>query len=225
MRSDLAQSLFALASWRSANNKFTAPAKASSRPALEAWSSCKPKMSKQKVQLIRIVFGAVLAAMVFVVTMFRFPLLGSKVHFANAVCLLSGLLLGPVWGGTAAGLGSALYDLSFYNEGIINLLITFVSKFAMAWVCGIIAGKRNEKAQPVIRVVLACVAGALSYVALYMLKSAIYGAIAGNAWAAVASKFPACHRGCTDLLSCCGTGPESRRDPEKTGRCSKMITA
>ena len=84
-------------------------------------------MSKQKVQLIRIVFGAVLAAMVFVVTMFRFPLLGSKVHFANAVCLLSGLLLGPVWGGTAAGLGSALYDLSFYNEGIINLLITFVS--------------------------------------------------------------------------------------------------
>ena len=108
------------------------------------------------------------------VTLFRFPLLGSKVHFANAVCLLSGLLLGPVWGGAAAGLGSALYDLSFYNEGIINLLITFVSKFAMAWVCGIIAGKRNEKAQPVIRVVLACVAGALTYVALYMLKTWIF---------------------------------------------------
>ena len=141
-------------------------------------------MKKSEIQLTRIVFGAVLAALVFVVTLFRFPLLGSKVHFANAVCLLSGLLLGPIWGGTAAGLGSALYDL-------INLLITFVSKFAMAWVCGIIAGKRNEKAQPVIRVVLACVAGALTYVALYMLKSAIYGAIAGNAWAAVASKFPA----------------------------------
>ena len=61
----------------------------------------------------------------------------------------------------------------------------------MAWVCGLIAGKRNEKAQPVVRVVLACIAGALTYVALYMLKSAIYGAIAGNAWAAVASKFPA----------------------------------
>ena len=95
-------------------------------------------MSKQKVQLIRIVFGAVLAAMVFVVTMFRFPLLGSKVHFANAVCLLSGLLLGPVWGGFAAGMGSMLYDLFLYNEGIINLLITFVSKFAMAWVAAML---------------------------------------------------------------------------------------
>ncbi len=148
-------------------------------------------MKTNEIRLTRIVFGAVLAALVFVVTLFRFPLLGSKVHFANAVCLLSGLLLGPVWGGLAAGLGSALYDLSFYNEGIINLLITFVSKFAMAWVCGMIAGKRTEKTQPVFRIVLACVAGALTYVALYMLKSAIYGAIAGNAWAAVASKFPA----------------------------------
>ncbi len=149
-------------------------------------------MKKSEIQLTRVVFGAVLAALVFVVTLFRFPLLGSKVHFANAVCLLSGLLLGPVWGGFAAGLGSALYDLAFYNEGIINLLITFVSKFAMAFVCGLIAGKRkNGKAQPVLRVVTACVAGALTYVALYMLKSAIYGAIAGNAWAAVVSKFPA----------------------------------
>jgi uncharacterized membrane protein len=149
-------------------------------------------MKKNEIQLTRIVFGAVMAALVFVVTLFRFPLLGSKVHFANAVCLLCGLLLGPVWGGTAAGLGSALYDLSFYNEGIVNLLITFVSKFAMAWICGLIAGKRNnEKTQTLIRVVAACVAGALTYVALYMLKSAIYGAIAGNAWAAVASKFPA----------------------------------
>ena len=148
-------------------------------------------MKKNDNQLTRIVFGAVMAAIICVITLFRIPLGQSKVHFANAMCLLAGLLLGPVTGGLSAGLGSALYDLSFYNEGIINLLITFVSKFAMAWVCGIIAGKRNEKAQPVIRVVLACVAGALTYVALYMLKSAIYGAIAGNAWAAVASKFPA----------------------------------
>ena len=50
-------------------------------------------MKKNEVQLTRIVFGAVMAALVFVVTLFRFPLLGSKVHFANAVCLLCGLLL------------------------------------------------------------------------------------------------------------------------------------
>ncbi len=147
-------------------------------------------MKKNEIQLTRIVFGAVMAAMVYVITLFRFPLLGSKVHFANAVCLLCGLLLGPVWGGTAAGLGSAVYD-AFHGYDTLNVLITFVSKFAMAWVCGKIAGRREEKTQPLIRVVIACVIGALTYVALYMLKSAIYGAIAGNAWAAVASKFPA----------------------------------
>ena len=147
-------------------------------------------MQKKQFQNQDVVFIGVLAAMVYVVTLFRFPLLGSKVHFANAVCLLAGLLLGPNLGGVAAGLGSALYDLTMYNEGIVNLLITFVSKFAMAWVCGKLAGKPEEK-QPVVRVVIACVCGALTYVALYMLKTGVYGAIAGNIWAPMVSKFPA----------------------------------
>ena len=147
-------------------------------------------MKNQDRKVLNTVLVGVLAAMVYVVTLFRFPLLGSKVHFANAVCLLSGLLLGPNLGGVAAGLGSALYDLTMYNEGIVNLLITFVSKFAMAWVCGKIAGKPEEK-QPVVRVVIACVCGALTYVALYMLKTGVYGAIAGNIWAPMVSKFPA----------------------------------
>ena len=147
-------------------------------------------MKSQDRKVLNTVLVGALAAMVYVVTLFRFPLLGSKVHFANAVCLLSGLLLGPNLGGVAAGLGSALYDLTMYNEGIVNLLITFVSKFAMAWVCGKIAGKPEEK-QPVVRVVIACVCGALTYVALYMLKTGVYGAIAGNIWAPMVSKFPA----------------------------------
>ena len=147
-------------------------------------------MKNQDKKVLNTVLVGALAAMVYVVTLFRFPLLGSKVHFANAVCLLAGLLLGPNLGGVAAGLGSALYDLTMYNEGIVNLLITFVSKFAMAWVCGKIAGKPEEK-QSVSKVVIACVCGALTYVALYMLKTGVYGAIAGNIWAPMVSKFPA----------------------------------
>ena len=147
-------------------------------------------MKNQDKKVLNTVLVGALAAMVYVVTLFRFPLMGSKVHFANAVCLLAGLLLGPNLGGVAAGLGSALYDLTMYNEGIVNLLITFVSKFAMAWVCGKIAGKREEK-QPVAKVAIACVCGALTYVALYMLKTGVYGAIAGNIWAPMVSKFPA----------------------------------
>lgn len=147
-------------------------------------------MKKQDSKILNMVLVGALAAMVYVVTMFRFPLLGSKVHFANAVCLLAGLMLGPVNGGLAAGLGSALYDLTMYNEGIVNLLITFVSKFAMAWVCAMLAGKAEEK-RPLPRLLIACVVGALTYVALYMLKTGIYGLIAGNIWAPIVSKFPA----------------------------------
>ena len=41
------------------------------------------------------------------------------------------------------------------------------------------------------RTVIAAAAGALTYVALYMLKTGVYGAIAGNIWAPMVSKFPA----------------------------------
>ena len=146
-------------------------------------------MKKRSIEARDIAFVGVMAAMIYVVTLFRFPLLGSKVHFANAVCLLAGMLLGPLQGGLAAGIGSALYD-AFGGYDFVNVMITFVSKFAMAWVCGRLM-RRTERAHRIDRTVLSAVAGALTYVALYMVKTAIYGAIAGNAWAAMASKFPA----------------------------------
>ena len=145
-------------------------------------------MQTQQNKLLKIVFAGMLAAMVYVVTLFRFPLLGSKVHFANAVCLLSGMLLGPVWGGLAAGLGSALYDAFGGGYDILNILITFVSKFAMAWVCGslLAASFKNQQQAGPVRAVIACAAGALTYVALYMFKSLLmYG------WAGMVSRFPA----------------------------------
>ena len=132
-------------------------------------------MKKREFTVFNITFIAMMAAIVYVVTLFRFPLLGSKVHFANAVCLLSGILLGPLQGGLAAGIGSAFYDaVSGYD--LINVLITFASKFAMAWVCGaILASDAHARGKGRIdRTALACLCGALTYVALYMLKTFIY---------------------------------------------------
>ena len=147
---------------------------------------------KQYFTTYRIVFIAVAAAMVYVLTMFRFPLLGSKVHFANAMCLLSGLLFGPLSGGLAAGIGSGLYDL-LNGYGIDEAVITTVSKFAMAAVCAVIArtGRSGgDELQDVTeggavsvwrglwdkapRIIVGCIVGALSYVALYMLKTFVY---------------------------------------------------
>ena len=138
------------------------------------------KASSSKSQLTRIVFGAVMAAIICVITMFRIPLGQSKVHFANAMCLLAGLLLGPVTGGLSAGLGSALYDVLFGGYDFLNAAITFVSKFAMAWVTAMIYGAWKKKhADPewketVLPLVISCAAGALTYVALYMLKTWIF---------------------------------------------------
>ena len=93
------------------------------------------------------------------------------------ISLLAGMLLGPVFGGVAAGLGSAIYD-AFAGYDVLNVLITFVSKFAMAYVCGLIVRKGNGKQRDY--TLIGSIAGALTYVALYMLKTAVYGAIAGN---------------------------------------------
>ena len=131
-------------------------------------------MKQKKMNTVTICFAAMMAAMVFVVTLFRFPLLGSKVHFANAVCLLSGMLLGPVVGGAAAGLGSALYDAFVGGYDFVNVLITFVSKFAMAFVCAHVLRAFRSHRNTVFSAVMASVIGALTYVALYMLKSLIY---------------------------------------------------
>jgi len=125
----------------------------------------------------KIAFCGVMAALIYAATLLRIPFLGSKVHFANAFCLLAGLLLGPVSGGIAAGMGSAIYDL-FAGYDFVGILITFVSKFAMALVCGLIFHGRR-KAEPSgkmapLRTILACIAGALTYVLLYMLKTYIY---------------------------------------------------
>ena len=114
-----------------------------------------------------------MAALVCAVTLVRIPFLGSKVHFANAFCLLAGMLLGPVPGGLAAGIGSALYD-AFTGYDAAGILITFVSKFAMAWVCGKLMPAREDTRLNVHRTVLSCIVGALSYVFLYMLKTYIY---------------------------------------------------
>ena len=130
--------------------------------------------------ITKIVFTGVMAAIICVITTFRIPLGQSKVHFANSMCLLSGLLLGPAWGGTAAGLGSAIYDVLLGGYSFFDALITFVSKFAMAWMTGILYKtwvlKKEEKSwkENLLPLILSCVLGALTYVALYMLKTWLF---------------------------------------------------
>lgn len=135
-------------------------------------------MQRKNFSVYDVVFIGTMAAVVFVITLFRVPVGSSKLHFANAFCLLAGLLFGPVSGGLSAGIGSGLYDLILGGYDIPQVLITFASKFLMAFVCGLIFSSSREKGkdrrQFWVRLIVSCIAGALTYVALYMVKSFVY---------------------------------------------------
>lgn len=127
-----------------------------------------------KTNTYKIVFLGLMAAIVFVITELRFPLGESQVHFANGMCLLSGMMFGGVPGGIAAGFGSALYDALSGRYDILDIIVTFVSKFLMAYAAGAIYFLKRPKVS-MTRSIIASVAGALLYVALYMLKTLVFG--------------------------------------------------
>ncbi len=98
-------------------------------------------------------------------------------------------------GGLAAGLGSALYDILFYPAYIDECWITFLTKGAYALVAGWIAWRGKPCAYW--KATLATAAGAVTYAALYLLKSYFYkglliqGLTHQAAMIAVVSKLPA----------------------------------
>ncbi len=156
---------------------------------------------KQSVSVYRLVFCALMAAMVYVSTVIRIPLGDSKISVANAVCILAGFLMTPVDAGIAAGLGSALYDVTLGGYDAVGCIITFVSKFAMAFVCSALnllyeAKTKRDIRKPSVSVYLISAVAALTYVVLYMLKTMLMGLIvdglAMNAvWVKMAAKLPA----------------------------------
>lgn len=155
---------------------------------------------KKHVNVYRLVFTALLAAMVYVGTLIRIPLGESKIQLANIICLLGGFLLSPVDAGVAAGLGSALYDVTLGGYDAVGCLITFVSKFLMAFVCSVLyrlyIRKTKKTARITVSMYLIAAAGALLYVLLYMTKTFLMGIIVdglnvNGVWVKMLAKLPA----------------------------------
>lgn len=126
----------------------------------------------KKLSVRRIAAIGILAAMVYVTSAFlQIPIptaIGStRLHLGNVMCLLSGMLLGPFYGGLAAGIGSMIFDLldPIY---ITSAPFTFAFKFLMATICGMISRHHSGKKR---WCVLGAFAGAISYVILYLSKS------------------------------------------------------
>ena len=130
------------------------------------------EVTRLNLSLKRIVMIGLLAAGVFVASaLLQIPIptpVGqTRLHMGNVLCLLSGILLGPLGGGFAAGLGSALFDLT--NPAYIaSAPFTFIFKFFMGWVCGLIAwrGGHSKKAY-----LTGAILGSIAYVICYLFKS------------------------------------------------------
>ena len=134
-------------------------------------------MANSRNKTFKICFIGLMAAIVFVVNYFRIPFMGTQLHMTNALCVLCGLLFGPGAGFLAAGIGSGLYDI-VAGWGA-ECIITFINKGAIALVAGLIgyhaARRDNPSAADHAKIILGSILGALTYVALYMLKTFIAG--------------------------------------------------
>lgn len=100
--------------------------------------------------LKKIVMTALFAALACVATMsIRIPTpgTGGYIHPGDAVVILSGVILGPGWGGLAAGIGSSLADL--LGGYFIYVPITFAIKGIIAGIAGLIYQKvgKTSKSQ------------------------------------------------------------------------------
>ena len=156
--------------------------------------------TKSKFTTRKIVFIALMAALTCVGSAIRVTLPldiagTTSFHLGNIFCALSGILLGPWAGALAAGLGSAIYDMT--NPLYISeAWITFLMKAAYGLAAGAVAFA-GKKEGGYVKAILATIAGAMTYAVVYLAKSYFYGGllIAGltpdAAWVTVLGKVPA----------------------------------
>ena len=142
-------------------------------------------MKTNTISTKKIVMTALLAALTVAGSYLRIKVPSvvgtSAFHLGNIMCSLSGILLGPWYGGLAAALGSAIFDMldPIY---ISECWITFITKGAYGVVAGLIAwsGKKPWSASIKLfypKALLAAICGALTYAALYLSKTYFYSAL------------------------------------------------
>jgi uncharacterized membrane protein len=127
--------------------------------------------------LYRVILIGLMAAMVFVVTTFLkidipTPTGKTMIKLGNAVCILSGLLLGGVGGGLASGIGSMFYDLldpAYAPE----FWITFIRFFLTGMIAGLISHAAGRKGRSFQFNLIAAIAAALFSYLFYIGQSVL----------------------------------------------------
>lgn len=144
--------------------------------------------TSRKSGAVNLALTGLMGALVIVGTFISIPIpvLGDRtmIGLGNVFCILSGLLLGPVYGGLAAGVGSGVFDL--VGGWASSAPTTLINKFMMAFVCGAIAWSGRSEGRRLYRVIAGAVSGSLTYCVLYLFKSFVEAKLEGSADEAMA---------------------------------------
>lgn len=115
----------------------------------------------------------VMTAVSFISNFFSIPLGDvTRIHLGNVFCGLSGILLGPVAGGAAGGLGAFFYD--FTNPlYVAEAPITLFNKFFIGFLAGLISHKGEHYGEKASLNLVGAIAGNLAYTLLFYAKNFI----------------------------------------------------
>lgn len=136
-----------------------------------------------KTNTKKLVFAALMAAIACIATMIvRIPVTatGGYVNLGDGIVILSGVMLGPVYGGLAAGIGSMLADL--FAGYVTYAAATFLIKGIMAVVVGLIVKKTNAGVK---NVILTGVVAEIIMIAGYFLFESVFMSYGFGALSAV----------------------------------------
>ena len=96
----------------------------------------------------------------------------TRIHMGNVFCSLSGILLGPFYGGLAGGLGAFFYD--FTNPlYVAEAPITLFNKFFIGFLAGLISHRGGHYGEKASLNFVGALAGNLAFTALFYLKNFI----------------------------------------------------
>lgn len=163
--------------------------------------------SKSRRLLLKLCTAGMMTAVVFVSNYLRITMpiaVGGVTAFtlANILCALSGILLGPWWGFLAAGLGSAIYDLTMPVYAV-EAPITFFTKGMYGLAAGLVlhlifVKVLKKPADSYGPQVVSAACAAVGYLLIYSVKNYFYNGMfiegytaAVQCWAVVAAKIPA----------------------------------
>lgn len=110
----------------------------------------------------KLVIAALMAAMTCIATMIiEFPSPVGYIHIGDGFVLVSGMILGPLYGGAAAGIGSMLADLlsGYTSFALATLIIKALAAITGSLIYQLLSRYFSNKKNRVISIIFASICG------------------------------------------------------------------